>query len=281
MLNIRKIAGLLSLSTCLLLSNSELVRSQDITFSKLPIVKSSGTYTFALKSCNWSEDNIICKIYFVNNTRHSKYVFSTNNETIELMSKRNSLPGSYIIKLGDLGICNLRGCVGESPELDRGKTYEMTLIIPHAPDDTAGIRQINFPFYERDQSKTPFATFNDIFISSSINTATTTTQYNEPSVSSKETTTDICLNNEHQIIKAETKNFDLYICGDNRPTHYVGKAKRDGSSIRLPLSSQGRSKFIAKNANISYVLTSEFLTVTENGMMIQKEAVSNWVYLDR
>ena len=285
MLNICKIVGLLSLSTALLLNNSGLARSQDINSSvlKLPVVRTAGNYTVKLKSCKWIQDNIICKFSFSNRTNHPKYKFTSDSKVFTLsdfqIGTYSDEASLYMGNSPRYGFDHVN--IGfDSPELDRLKTYEINIFAPKVPDNTI-MMKIDLLLYDKEQTpdKMKFAFENIPLPSSTSSSAPSSESTGE--TNSSNTANDICPNSERQIVKAETKNFDLYICGDNRPIHYIGRAKKGGNSITLPLSSQNGSKFVAKNANISYTLTPEFLTVTEDGRTIQKESVRNWIYLNK
>lgn len=280
-MNIRRILGLLSLSTCLMLSNSGLVRSQDENrpVSRTPITKKIGNYTVKLKSCGWSQDNIICRFSFSNKTKHSTYKVSVSDNNIAALPRAGYRSSN---SNADFNLGNSLKSKGSlyNAELSRIKTYEMNVFIPRVPDNTTAIRmEIMFVDYDQVPVEMKFK-FGDISLSSS-NSSSITPEPTGETTSSSNTASDICPNSENQLIKAETRNFELYICGGNRPVHYIGRAKDGGNSITLPLSSQSPSKFVAKNANVRYTLTREFLTVTEDGRTILKEGVSNWTESER
>jgi hypothetical protein len=80
-----------------------------------------------------------------------------------------------------------------------------------------------------------------------------------------------CPDGEKTFLAAETINFDIAICGKNKPTHYVGKSKQGGGSIKLPLSKASKDRYIAKNGNVNYVITPKYLTIVQNGRTIQED----------
>jgi hypothetical protein len=87
--------------------------------------------------------------------------------------------------------------------------------------------------------------------------------------------------NPSQFIHAETKSFDVYICGGDLPHLYVGVAKENGNKIMLPLqSSQDSREFTAinsdQNNSYTYILNQKFLTVLKNGNPIVVEA-ARWL----
>jgi hypothetical protein len=92
--------------------------------------------------------------------------------------------------------------------------------------------------------------------------------------STKLATTSSCHSGKKTFVTAETENFNIYICGDNSPTDYVGVSKKTKESILLPLKSS--SQFIAKNGKYTYAVTRQFLTVAENGKIIKKEPIISY-----
>jgi hypothetical protein len=88
------------------------------------------------------------------------------------------------------------------------------------------------------------------------------------------TSTSTCDDGEKTFLAAETDNFNIAICGKNKPTHYVGKSKQGGSSIKLPLSKASQDRYIAKNGNVNYIVTPKYLTIVQNGRTIQQDALT-------
>jgi len=79
-----------------------------------------------------------------------------------------------------------------------------------------------------------------------------------------------------EFVHAETHNFDVYICGDNFPHVYVGRAKNGNGEITIPLAqTSNRNTYVALNEDYPniyrYVLTPHQLTVTKNGKTIVRE----------
>jgi hypothetical protein len=111
---------------------------------------------------------------------------------------------------------------------------------------------------------------------SEVNTTPMASTTNTPSRT--ETVANKCPDQTQQFVAGETDSFNIYICGQNRPTQYVGIAKDNGSSIRLNLSSYSRGKYVAKNGTTAYTLTRKSLTITQNGRVLQTQPlqVSQW-----
>lgn len=84
--------------------------------------------------------------------------------------------------------------------------------------------------------------------------------------------------NPSQFVHAETKNFDVYICGGDLPHTYVGIAKNGNGRITLPLEdTKDNYTFVAVNGDYRYVLTRNWLTVTRNGRTIVREK-ARWIW---
>jgi LCCL domain len=100
----------------------------------------------------------------------------------------------------------------------------------------------------------------------------------EPSTDNVANTSSNCQEADRTFVTAETNNFFLFICGKNKPTYYIGTAKNNSGSIRLPISSSSTKKYTIKNGNAAYTLTPQNLTITQNGKVIQKDPIlsSQW-----
>jgi LCCL domain len=100
----------------------------------------------------------------------------------------------------------------------------------------------------------------------------------EPPTDNVANTSSNCQEADQTFVTAETNNFFLFICGKNKPTYYIGTAKNNSGSIRLPISSTGTKKYTIKNGKASYTLTPQNLTITQNGRVIQKDPIlsSQW-----
>lgn len=95
---------------------------------------------------------------------------------------------------------------------------------------------------------------------------------------STETVASNCPDRSQQFVAGETDSFNIYICGQNRPTQYVGVAKDNGASIRLNLASASKGKYVAKNGTTAYTVTRNSLKITQNGRVLQTQPlrVSQW-----
>jgi hypothetical protein len=93
-----------------------------------------------------------------------------------------------------------------------------------------------------------------------------------------ETVASNCPDRSQQFVAGETDSFNIYICGQNRPTQYVGVAKDNGASIRLNLASASKGKYVAKNGTTAYTVTRNSLKITQNGRVLQTQPlrVSQW-----
>jgi hypothetical protein len=87
-----------------------------------------------------------------------------------------------------------------------------------------------------------------------------------------------CPDRSQQFVAGETDSFNIYICGQNRPTQYVGIAKDTGSSISLNLASSSNGKYVARNGSTFYTVTRNSLKITQNGRLLQTQPfrASQW-----
>lgn len=116
--------------------------------------------------------------------------------------------------------------------------------------------------------------------SASIDSPTQTIADNpsEPLTDNVVSTSSNCQEADRTFVTAETNNFFLFICGKNKPTYYIGTAKNNSGSIRLPISSASTKKYTIKNGTAAYTLTPQNLTITQNGRIIQTDPIlsSQW-----
>jgi hypothetical protein len=93
-----------------------------------------------------------------------------------------------------------------------------------------------------------------------------------------ETVASNCPDRSQQFVAGETDSFNIYICGQNQPTQYVGIAKDNGAAIRLNLALASKGKYTARNGSTAYTVTRNSLTITQNGRVLQTQPlrVSQW-----
>ena len=92
-----------------------------------------------------------------------------------------------------------------------------------------------------------------------------------------------CPEGNNTFARAETKSFFIYICGSENPSSYVSVTRKSDTVINLPLEKSNQNglkanRYVAKNGNISFVLTDKVLRVSRNGQNIVKEKVLQWDY---
>jgi hypothetical protein len=99
---------------------------------------------------------------------------------------------------------------------------------------------------------------------------------NLPRLALSQNTEVICGNGSTTYARAETKGYYVNICGDSDgPNRYLGAGK-SGQAIVLPLQSHSNDKYTAASGNIRYILTPNYLTVTQSGRTLLKQKVINW-----
>ncbi|MEM6754916.1 MAG: hypothetical protein AAF630_18325 [Cyanobacteria bacterium P01_C01_bin.38] len=90
-----------------------------------------------------------------------------------------------------------------------------------------------------------------------------------------------CPKGNNTFAKAQTKNFFIYICGNENPSSYVTVARKSNRRVNLPLTlgKQNNAKanrYVATNGNIRFVLTNKVLRVSRGGRNVVKERVLKW-----
>ena len=99
---------------------------------------------------------------------------------------------------------------------------------------------------------------------------------NLPRLALAQSTEVICGNGSKTYARAETKGYYVNICGDSDgPNRYLGAGK-SGQVIVLPLQSHSNDKYTAASGNIRYIVTPNYLTVTQSGRTILKQKVIDW-----
>ncbi len=97
-----------------------------------------------------------------------------------------------------------------------------------------------------------------------------------PRLALSQNTEVICGNGSTTYARAETKGYYVNICGDSDgPNRYLGAGK-SGQVIVLPLKSHSADKYTAASGNIRYIVTPNYLTVTQSGRTILKQKVISW-----
>jgi hypothetical protein len=119
-------------------------------------------------------------------------------------------------------------------------------------------------------------------IATPIHQATATTKTSLPPAKSTaklalyQNTEVICGGGGITYARAETKGYYVNICGDaSGPNRYLGAGK-SGQAIVLPLQSYSPGRYVAASGNIRYILTSDYLTVTQSGRTLLKQRIINW-----
>jgi hypothetical protein len=137
--------------------------------------------------------------------------------------------------------------------------------------EQGGVGNSSFVFVESPQASLEQPDTNNSDNSSSLETTNIPAQSTGTSAGS-------CPDRSEQFVAGETDSFNIYICGQNRPTQYIGIAKGTGSSIRLNLASSSKGKYIAKNGSTTYTVTRNSLKITRNGRVLQTQPlrVSQW-----
>lgn len=99
---------------------------------------------------------------------------------------------------------------------------------------------------------------------------------NLPQLALVQNTEVICGKGSTTYARAETKGYYVNICGDSDgPNRYLGAGK-SGQVIVLPLQSHSNDKYTAASGNIRYIVTPNYLTVTQSGRTLLKQKVIDW-----
>jgi hypothetical protein len=212
---------------------------------------------FKLQGCQHKGELVVCRFLITNLKSQKRYVsfFSTPIRIIDVS-------GSEFLKY----------------EVWLGNSYANTLLpgVPmkgsvsfkNVPRTVTKLSVLELGY--ANETEITSIQFNNIIIGGGKTTSDQPTESNTSDTAS----TSTCPNGEKTFLAAETNNFDIAICGKNKPTHYVGKSKQGGSSIKLPLSKASQDRYIAKNGNVNYIVTPKYLSIVQNGRTIQQDALT-------
>lgn len=90
-----------------------------------------------------------------------------------------------------------------------------------------------------------------------------------------------CPEGKNTFARAKTKNFLIYICGNENPSSYVSVTRKSNQRVNLPLKKSNQNdlkvnRYIATNGNIRFILTNKVLRVSRGGRNVVKEKVLKW-----
>jgi hypothetical protein len=250
-----------------------------------PIVVRDGV-TFDFQGCARSSDgnDIVCRGSFLSrkgeqNTSIYRHYSDGNQYTTFITNFKGKKYIASEIIIGEDWSCR-NDCVEKRIIFVEGVNYSASFVFRDVSLPSSKIALLNI-YADGDQK------FRNININSSgklspqssdsevdnVPTASTT-----DTSSRTETVASNCPDRSQQFVAGETDSFNIYICGQNRPTQYIGVAKDNGSSIRLNLASASKGKYVAKNGTTDYTVTRNSLKITQNGRVLQTQPlrVSQW-----
>ncbi len=83
----------------------------------------------------------------------------------------------------------------------------------------------------------------------------------------------ICPDSTKVLYRATSKNYQMYICGNKNPTHYVGYSQDGSEGITLRLRYYDRSRFSADNGDTNYTIAANKLTISKDSKVIYQEKI--------
>jgi hypothetical protein len=83
----------------------------------------------------------------------------------------------------------------------------------------------------------------------------------------------ICPDNTKILYRATSKHYQMYICGNQNPTHYVGHSKDGSEGITLRLRYYDRSRFSADNGDTNYTIAANKLIISKDSKVIYQEKI--------
>jgi hypothetical protein len=83
----------------------------------------------------------------------------------------------------------------------------------------------------------------------------------------------ICPDNTKILYRATSKHYQMYICGNKNPTHYVGQSRDGSEGITLRLRYYDRRRFSADNGDTNYTIAANKLIISKDGKVIYQERI--------
>jgi hypothetical protein len=249
-----------------------------------PMVVKDGV-TFNFQGCAKTDDgnDIVCRGTFLSSKGEQQINIERQNGSVRTFIT-NSRGKEYIaseIMIGEQWSCR-NDCSVKDITFVEGVGYSalFTFRDVSLPSSKIALFHISSS-YNRDGMKFRNVNVNSVGSSprssdSEVDPVPTASTTDTPSRT--ETVASNCPDRSQQFVAGETDSFNIYICGQNRPTQYVGVAKDNGASIRLNLASASKDKYVAKNGVTAYTVTRNSLKITQNGRVLQTQPlrVSQW-----
>jgi hypothetical protein len=273
------------ISTLALIATSLVALNPPTAALARPIVVKDGV-TFDLKGCARSSDgnDVICSGTFLNRKGEQTVTIARNTDDGARPTTITNLRGKQYIAseviIGEDWSCR-NDCGKKYITFVEGVNYSASFIF----------REVSLPSSKIalfDMWVDGYQKFRNININSSGKLSPQSSDSeidNVPTASTTEipsrrveTVASNCPDRSQQFVAGETDSFNIYICGQNRPTQYVGVAKDNGAAIRLNLASASKGKYVAKNGTTAYTVTRNSLKITQNGRVLQTQPlrVSQW-----
>jgi hypothetical protein len=243
-----------------------------------PIVVQDGV-TFDFQGCTRSDGNdIVCRGSFLSRKgEQPTRIYRQNGDgtgdsynTFITNFKGKKYIASEII-IGENGTCQ-NDCSHKDITFVEGVNYSASFIFRDVSLPSSKIALFNIYINATGNQK-----IRNINVNSS---GKLSLQSSDPEVDNvpTETVASSCPDQTQQFVAGETDSFNIYICGQNRPTQYIGVAKDTGSSIRLNLTSSNNGKYVARNGSTFYTVTRNSLKITQNGRLLQTQPfrASQW-----
>jgi hypothetical protein len=208
---------------------------------------------FKFQGCQHKGEQVICKFLVTNLKSQKRYV---------------TLEQSRIIDVSGNEFLLFERWLGNNPgnTLLSNVPMKGSVSFKNVPRSVTKLTVLDLKYYVDGSGETSVQ-FPNITIGGGKKTSELPTESNTSDTASSST----CEDGEKTFLAGETNNFDIAICGKNKPTHYVGKAKQGGGSIKLPLSKASQDRYVAKNGNVNYVVTPKYLSIVQNGRTIQQD----------
>jgi hypothetical protein len=191
---------------------------------------------FKLQGCQHKGDTVVCKFIVTNLKSQKRSVYMINQSNYGGNTRIIDISGNeFLTNAIYLGNSHVNTLLSNVP-------MKGSVSFKNVPRSVNKLTVLDIKYRAGDAEATSVQ-FNNITISGG---SKTTSELPTESNTSDTASASTCDDGEKTFLAAETNNFDIAICGKNKPTHYVGKSKQGGSSIKLPLSKASQDRYIAR-----------------------------------
>jgi hypothetical protein len=222
-----------------------------------------------LQECQHKQPDLICQAVLT--SKNGDRTVELNSETIKLVDFEGN---EYYPS--NIRIANRSNSQKIQTELVENASFRTSITFAKVPNNLNKFALIQIPL---GSNLNAIAKFRNLSIAASNNsdreTTTPTTKPKPsptPNVATKPASPkSICPENTKVMYRAATNTRSLHICGNKKPTHYVGTLKENGESTTIELLSYTKNAFIAETGPTRYTIYNNRFAISKSERVILQE----------